>query len=244
MEVKCTQCGGAVTIKEHQGLAKCPYCGSSLYLDINEGIVHLIARPKLIQKELPIVLQTFLEKKERKGLPRIIRINLIFWPFWQTFDMNGKVGLFPASSSPITDLENAHIPVLETEPFNEEIVENSHVEAPIESVYDFLIKRGLKAQKVKLLHIPFYQVIYNYGGAVEYEVWIDAVTGQLFADELPPTFSNEKDKLYLKMAGLAAGVYILIALLIPNGDIAAILMLVASIPLHFYIRKKTRELNS
>lgn len=244
MEVKCTQCGGAVPIKEHQGLAKCSYCGSSLYLDINEGIVHLIARPKLSQKELPILLQTFLEKKERKGLPSITRTNLIFWPFWQTSEINGKGALFPASSSPITALEDASISALATEPFNEEIAENSHVEAPIESVYDFLIKSGLKTQKVKLLHIPFYQVIYNYGSATEYEVWVDAITGQLFADKLPPTFSKEKDKLYLKMAGLAAGVYILIALLVSSGDIAVILMLVASIPLHFYIRKKTRELTS
>lgn len=243
MEVKCTQCGGAVTIKEHQGLAKCSYCGSSLYLDINEGIIHLIARPKLTQKEIPISIQTFLQKKERKGNFNIKQINLLFWPFWQTVDMNGKVNHYPASSSALTDLENANITAVESEPFSEDIASGNYVEPPIESVYDFLIKSGQKVQKVKLLHIPFYQVIYTYGEG-EYEIWINAVSGQLFADDLPPAFAKEKDKLYLKLVALIFGVYFLIALLVQNGEIAVILMLIASIPLHFYGVKKTRKLTS
>lgn len=243
MEVNCTQCGGAVTIKEYQGLAKCSYCGSSLYLDINEGIIHLIARPKITQKEIPISLQTFLQKKERKGNFNIKKINLLFWPFWQTIDMNSNSIISSASSSAITDLENASILGAESEPFNENIAGGNHIEPPIESVYDFLIKSGIKAQKVKLLHLPFYQVIYSYGD-MEYEIWIDAISGQIFADYLPPTFAKEKDKLYLKLTALIFVVYFLIGVMIRSGDIAVILMLMASIPLYFYVRKKAQELTS
>ena len=64
MQVKCTQCGGDVPVEMDQGLATCPYCSSSLFLSLREGLLHYVLGPVIQEQELGKILRTYLERKE------------------------------------------------------------------------------------------------------------------------------------------------------------------------------------
>lgn len=236
MEVKCTQCGGEVPVEIDQGLASCPYCSSSLYVSLNDGFLHYVITPTLKEKDLDKTLKTFLARKERKSGLVIREAAQIFWPYWR-IQQDAETKTFIAATNPITSLERASIPDGDTKPFLKNKVDKDRFEMPGEPIEDLIEREGISASKVWLAHVPFWIVDYEYD-SVKYQAWIDAVRGEVYADDLPPAFTKEKDRLYARAAWFIFAVFFILGAAISNGDYVIPLYVLASVPL-YYITKRT-----
>ncbi len=235
MEVKCTQCGGNVPVQLEQGLATCPYCGSSLFVSIREGYLHYLLKPMLPERDIEKVLRTYLQRLERRSSFTIKRTSMVFWPFWQTQE-GEELGTFIAATHPITSLEDADILSGDARPFLQSETGDVWVEPPSERLEELIERQGIAPTKVWLVHCPFWAVNYEYDG-ITYEVWVDAVRGKAFADELPPTFEKQKDRLYAMAALVIFGVFFLLGVAGSGSIVALLLYAAASIPLYFVVKK-------
>ena len=240
MEVKCSQCGGAVPVREQEGVANCQFCGASLYVDLSESVGHFLIKPVLKEKNLPPQLTTWLARKERRGALHVNKASLIFWPFWEIHDEDDRTKRLMASAHPVTALEDAAIIAGQQEPYTEASLEGGYAQPPQGALRDFLQRTGLKAKKALLIHQPFWQARYSYGD-IEYEAWVDAVRGEIYADDLPPTFAKKKERIYQKAIAILFVSYMVMGALIPDGNMAVAAMIVASIPLYFLIDWMVKE---
>ena len=46
MKLACPQCGAEVAVQEAAGLVRCPFCKSSLILDLDGARLHYLYRPR------------------------------------------------------------------------------------------------------------------------------------------------------------------------------------------------------
>ena len=243
-------------MKENQGLATCPFCGSSLYLDLREGVGHFCIKPALTEKSLSSQLTTWLLHKERRGAVRIEKAALVFWPFWEIQSLwpEGEVFTSIAASHPITDMQHSgKVPTGELIPFVEEELKAARVKPPQYAIREFMKKEGISRKnegsplkavrpgpKAWLIHIPFWQVEYICDG-VSYEAWIEAVSGDVFADDLPPTFAREKDRIYQRAVAVIFFAYLLAGIFVPSGNLAILVMVGISLPLYLLVRGMVKE---
>jgi len=232
MQVKCTQCGGGVPIDTEQAVAQCPYCASSLYVSIHSGFLHYVLKPLIKEKDLPKILETFLARRERKGGFSITRSRRVFWPFWQMQESGGRLRVHIGATNPVTDLERSGIPSGDAAPYQPSLVQDEWFEPPSAPVEEIIEREGIEAQKTWLAHIPFWVVNYEYDGVI-YEAWIDAVRGEVFADDLPPTFGKRKDRAYALAAITAFAVFFVIGVLAPSTKTAILFYLGSAVPLYF-----------
>ena len=242
MEVKCTQCGGSVPVKTDQGAARCDFCGSSLYISLRDGFLHYLISPMVPEKDVPKVLQTYLEKKERRSSFKVKRTSRVYWPFWEVQE-GDNVKTYIAATNPITALEDAEIPPGNARPFLAEEIGSDWVEPPSERVEDIIAREGISPGKIRLIHLPFWIVNYEYDG-VSYEAWMDAVRGHVYADELPPTFEKLKDRLYAYTAFAIFAIFFIIGISVPKPNIAFLAYIAASLPLFFGAKYMLRDIMS
>lgn len=240
MEVKCSQCGGAVPVREREGVATCKFCGASLYVDLLEGVGHFLIKPVLNEKALAPQLATWLARRERRGDLKISRASLVFWPFWEIHDQEDKTSTFIAAAHPITAIEDAGPSPGNMRPYSDAELESGWPQPPDGVLRDFLQRVGIAAKKTLLIHQPFWQVRYVYD-QMEYEAWIEGVRGEVFADDLPPTFAKEKDRIYQKAIATLFLSYLVVGVAIPDGNWAAAGMIAASLPLFFVVDWMVKE---
>ncbi len=235
MQVKCTQCGGGVPIQSEQAVAQCPYCSSSLYISVQSGFLHYVLKPLIKQKDIPDIMRTFLARKERKGEFEITRSSRVFWPFWQIQAEGGKLHVHIGATNPITDVERSGIPSGDAKPYQQSLAQDEWFEPPATPVEDIIEREGIEPEKIWLAHLPFRVVDYTYDG-VTYEAWVDAVRGEVYADDLPPTFEKRKDRAYAFAAIIAFAVFFVIGVLAPSVKLALLFYLGAAAPLYFGVK--------
>lgn len=227
-------------VRESEGVANCPFCGSSLYVDLLEGLGHFLIKPVLKEKDLSSQLRTWLERRERRGDLKVSRTWLVFWPFWEIHDEKDHTSTFMAAAHPITALEDIGSSPGNLLPYSDAELEGGWSQPPAGALRELLQRMGITAKKALLIHRPFWQVRYIYN-QMEYEAWIDAVRGEVFADDIPPTFAKEKDRIYQKAVATLFLCYLALGILIPDGNWAALGMIAASIPLFFLVDWMAKE---
>ncbi len=227
-------------MEAHEGLARCNYCGSALYVDLKEGVGHFMITPVIRKEGLGAHLGTMLARKERKSGLTIDNANIVYWPYWVIQDEKGKQHIFIANAHPVTAMENLPVPSGEQKPYSEEGHKDTWFQPPSGGVEEYIEREKLDAKKSRLVHIPFWQVEYTYDD-INYEAWIDAAQGAMYADDLPPTFEKQKDKTYRLAVIIIALTYFIPAAIIPNGNLAVLFMLAASLPLYFVILNMVKE---
>jgi len=221
-------------VKTDQGAARCDFCGSSLYISLRDGFLHYLISPMVPEKDVSKVLQTYLEKKERRSSFKMKRTSRVYWPFWEV-EEGEKVNTYIAATNPITTLEDAEIPAGNAKPFIAEEIGSDWVEPPSERMEDIIAREGISPGKIRLVHLPFWIVDYEYD-SVSYEAWVDAVRGRVYADELPPTFERLKDRLYAYTAFTIFAVLFLIGISVPKPETAFIVYIIALLPLYLVAR--------
>ena len=86
--LNCPACGGAVNVQEGESVLNCQYCGSTLFIEGDQGI-QTIAFKNKVTKESAITAsqcwwKTGLKARDLKRTGKIIEVYPIYLPFWST----------------------------------------------------------------------------------------------------------------------------------------------------------------
>jgi hypothetical protein len=180
---------------DEPGFLDCAYCGSRLHQEAAPAADEWVA-PVLAEAQALERLRRFLESRESAGRPSLERARMVFFPFWQRRGRHGS-GLEPAAATLVEALEDWNPPFGDRRPFDEEELRRRGevVEATLEP-----------AQAGEpLLFVPLWEVRYRHG-AVEHTAWIEAVSGAVLAERVPPSRERRLDAAYacwLAVIGIA-----------------------------------------
>ncbi len=240
MEIKCTQCGAGIEIKEDSGFITCPYCDSRLYVETDQTVEHLYIKPRLQAEQLKGALGRELFKKELTQPVEVVSAKLIFIPFWLVRLDNGFLRV-PASQLEFSEMKKFKIPVGKLAPYEPELERDYEVRLPEIDLNELLsmpqIKRFLdRIKKISLIHIPFWEISYKYEENI-YQALIDAGSSQLFAEELPPSPSKAKDRYFMTWFGVLSGIFLLEAFLLPKFWMIALAYLGTGAISYYFLNK-------
>jgi hypothetical protein len=202
MQIRCSNCGADVSIKENSQFIKCPYCNAGLFVDLASGIRHYYKKSKISGEGLDFALKRFLLTHEIIGNFKIVSSKRSFIPFWRFAKRDGTAELISATTPLSEDLAVIDEPEGRLLFFSDEVQESLHAVPP----EIFLDAARAKAcalnigfnrndeKAVALIHLPVYLVSYLYNGATCHAV-IDGVAGAVFADEMPKTPEKTKSRI-------------------------------------------------
>ena len=182
MTIPCPQCGGDVRLQDTTGFVGCPYCGTSLVLDLSGVWAHLMYRPR---HELATVLPLVRRWCDAARLPPptlLASPQLVYYPFWR-FVGPGRPRLVPAWATLDGRWTDFAAPEAEQVVYDPtalggaRVVEGSVAEAAARSG----LPEPRDARNGDLVHIPFYDVQARIG-TERVALCLDACAGRVLPD--------------------------------------------------------------
>lgn len=238
MEVRCPQCGGAVTVPPEAELLECPFCGTALAVDASGAVFHHVMLATVAEPEAASHLRRFLAGDLTvANLDREAEIEparLEYFPFW-AFEVEGTQGrrtvLMPAAPSSLQGLSGLDLPGGDTRPWREGITGEAPVlpaEIPLETAREWLEQRedGARILRTVLYHLPLYRLGYRWRGR-RWVAAVDGITGRVF----PADYPAKAEAPFVLVAALAVAAFGLEGLLIRSLLLKALAYLVTSVPL-------------
>jgi DNA-directed RNA polymerase subunit RPC12/RpoP len=197
MQIKCTQCGADVTVQQDETFIDCPYCASALFLDKKKVVFHYLIHSNFKPNEAEGNLKRWMSGnhtvKDLDLKSQIVKSEFYYFPVWyfKTKDSSGdKIHLQPASATSVSEIKKLQIPAGALK-FYDKNVHNDHEIVKPDVLYDsaqaWLQSSGIDLNTVSeaaLVHIPFYQFHYNFGGQ-SYTALVEASSGQVYANIYP-----------------------------------------------------------
>lgn len=197
MQIKCTQCGADVTVQQDETFIECPFCASALFLDKRKVVFHYLLNSNFKPNEAEGNLKRWMAGnhtvKDLDQKAQIVKNDFYYFPVWyfKTKDASGdKIFLQPAASTSVSEIKKLQIPAgalkfYEKNTYNEEQIVKPDV--LYESAQAWLQGSGVDLNNVSeaaLVHIPFYQFYYNFGGQ-SYTALVEASSGQVYSNIYP-----------------------------------------------------------
>jgi hypothetical protein len=178
----CPQCGAQVRLQETTGFVRCPFCGTSLALELSGIRPHYVYRPRLRAADVLPLLRRFCDAQ---GLPAA-RLSgpprLTYYPFWR-YAADGRARLVPAWPTIDSRWRDVAAPDAEQALFDPELVGDARlVEAAVEEPAARQVATATSAGE--LVHIAFYEVRAQVG-ATGLDAAVDACAGGVVAGEVP-----------------------------------------------------------
>jgi hypothetical protein len=209
MEIACTNCGGAVPIREDDAFASCPFCGAALALEPGGAVPCLYMPAHVPESELALHLGRALAQVDVAGTPVVVSAALEHFPFWRLAHGVGRVRLHAAKDPPVEDL--AEIPPLGGEALvlTPEISARLRIEAP-----EIRLHRPLEG--AALVHVPFYRVAYRLAGS-SCDAFVEAIDGGAYADAWPSSRRTAKTTFFAAFAAIGFTAFTAEALALPVG---------------------------
>jgi len=211
VEIKCTQCGAGVEIKEDSGFLACPYCDSRLYLESDRTVRHFFLQPEIRPEQVSGAVSRELFTRELKGPVQVGAAEPFFIPFWLLRMKDGALR-FPAAELENLELQKFAIPAGKLVPYDSSAESQYRIETPDLSLDQLMQKPALEEAKDRiersdLIHVPFYKVAYSYQGA-SYQAMVDAVEGGVYAEQMPAGISGEKDAYFMTLFVILSLVFV------------------------------------
>jgi hypothetical protein len=187
VKIPCPQCGGEVQLQEAAGFPRCPFCDTSLVLDLTGVRPHMLYRPRHGPAE---VLPWLRRWCDAQGLPVPSAVSpprLAYRPFWR-FASQGRPRLVPAWPALEACWNDMPVPEGEQVLFDPSsvgtarLVEQSVAEAAARSRLF-----GASAATVPagdLVHVPFYEIQATVGTG-RLGASVEACSGHVYAERLP-----------------------------------------------------------
>jgi hypothetical protein len=222
MDIKCTQCGAGVPITEDAAFIRCPFCDTALYVETDRTVTHYYLPAQAPVNDLPLYLRRKLAGFEVKDEVAVKGVTLVFFPYWR-FDLaTGKSHCLPAAAAPFEDLHRLKMPAGDLKLFDPPKLEPHRVIEPQVLLVDAalevkteLANEAAQFTASSLVHLPLYFVGYACQGK-DFRAVVDAVAGEVYADDWPPGPQREKDRALGLIALLAVGLFLFEAALIPG----------------------------
>jgi len=240
VKLNCPQCGAEVTVQEVAGVLGCPFCKSSLTLDLDGARLHYVFRPRQDVSALSGVLRRW---SQQAGLPPASarsKPHLIYRPFWR-FTPRGALRLVPAWPTVDPRWQAPQHPEGEQTLFDPdalhgaEVVEATLVEGAARERAAAGAEPGSPAGS--LVHLPFYDLEVRVGTSVV-PVSVDACSGHVYPQRVPPAspgFGRES-RQDAWMAVLAILVMVAEAAAIRSPWLAGLAIAITAIPFVWMLR--------
>jgi len=221
MQIKCTQCGGDVPIEEDAGFIRCPYCETALYVDTDRTVLHYYMAAQAAAQDIGPTIQRKLSYMEINDPVAVQSSRILYFPFWRMDTTIGGSVTLPAAAPPMEDLESLKSPAGDLKLYTKKLGEEFPVVEPEVLLEDALVKaqKSLESEAVKfksasLMHLPLYEVEYTCQKG-QYRAIVEAVSGEVFADNWPAAPQKQKDRVLGWIAALAFVLFLLESALIP-----------------------------
>jgi hypothetical protein len=188
VKLNCPQCGAEVAVQEVAGVLGCPFCKSSLTLDLDGARLHYAYRPRQEVSALNGLLRRW---SRQAGLPPASvrsRPRLVYRPFWR-YTPRGSPRLVPAWPTVDPRWQAPQHPEGEQVLFDPEalrgaeIVEATLVEGAARERAMAGMEDGSAAGS--LVHVPFYDTDVRIGTGLV-QVSVDACSGHVYPQRMPP----------------------------------------------------------
>ena len=188
MKVPCPQCGGEVQLQETTGFAGCPFCGTSLVLDLTGVRPHLLYRPRHGGADVLPLLRRWCDAQ---GLPppsSVSTPHLLYHPFWR-YVAQGHPRLVPAWPVLETRWTDLALPDAEQVIYDPAAIGTARVDEP--SIAEAAARQrafGEAAASVglgDLVHVPFYES-QAMVGPHRLQVSVEACSGRVYPERMPP----------------------------------------------------------
>ncbi|MBN2342073.1 MAG: hypothetical protein JXX29_12445 [Deltaproteobacteria bacterium] len=214
MQIRCTNCGADVPIGASTTEVICSYCNAALFVGRQTGIAHLVMSGYVSFQDAVFRLGRFLAQKEVTSKIRVLNSAEFYFPFWQLPDGRGKKSVLWAARTALTESAES-IPMMsgETDKQTPMDVADHLLWEPELLLEDVAGSAGVELsdttgtnRTVSLVHIPFYKIEYFVHGET-LTAFVDKVSGQVFADELP---ASPQQKKSIVLAGVSLGALLVV----------------------------------
>jgi hypothetical protein len=224
VRISCPQCGGEVRPADVSGVVRCPYCRSSLLLDLPGIRLHVCGRPRLTARDVLPLLRRW---ADGRGLPPPVLTappRLVFRPFWQFAD-GRPPRLVPAWPALGERWQSLQPPAGEQVPFDPAAVPDGAllVESTVPETAARLQTGGpVSLQTGVLIHVPFLEARIRAGGG-ESDVAVEAGEGRVYAEALgaEPAGRSDRSRRLRRLAVSGWVGLFLLATLMPTWWLAA-----------------------
>lgn len=224
----CTQCGGELHPDEGQIFLTCPFCSSTVYIDKARVVFHWYLAPTLDEAKARGALSRWMAGNQTvKDLDRKARITeaaFQFFPMWyfkrRRAGGGEEIDLMPGAATAVSEIVHLRLPAGDLRKYNQDIdTQAVSPTVPLQAALSWLAaerqspETGIAEQS--LVHIPLYIFKYTYQDKF-YTALVEGATGEVFANIYPA----KAEAPYLLVGGLAALVYLCLALFPVVGGIA------------------------
>jgi hypothetical protein len=217
MDVPCANCAAKVPVERDDPFLRCPFCGSTLYLDRARTFKAFHMPPAVPRSRVADLVHQHLELLELPRLP-VRSCEEMLMPFWgvrgpQVQDTIPAFSPVPAGLAGFRLPPAGAVPEREMGPPGFERVACSESSSAAWEGREDISSFGLYG-------VPFFKVEYGEAGET-YTAWVDAVEGGVRLDVTPPPLTDRVSKRFWKVMGLLFLGLTAEALLIPNGMAAS-----------------------
>lgn len=239
MKVPCPQCGGEVQLQETTGFVGCPFCATSLVLDLTGVRPHLLYRPRHGAAEVLPLLRRWCDAQ---GLPTPSSVSiphLVYHPFWR-YGAQGRPRLVPAWPVLETRWTDLALPEAEQVIYDPAAIGTAQLDEP--SIVEAAARQrafGGAAASVPpgdLVHVPFYEA-QAMVGPHRLQVSLEACSGHVYPERMPPgaRASGAGQGFGMAAAVLGFAGMFLEAMLIPPAWLAATLVGLTGVALYWML---------
>ncbi len=249
MDVKCTQCGAKVPIEEDTSFIRCPYCETALYVETDRTVKHYYMQSHVEPNDVTPQIQRKLSYQEIKDEISLGETRDFYFPFWRLDTKMGRSIMIPAAMPPIEDLASIKPPAGDLKLYSEEIGEKHEMQEPsllledavIEAQKAIGVKEIVKFTAASIVHLPFITVHYACHDN-EYQAVIEAVSGEVYADDWPAASAFKKDLALGWIAALAFALFALEAALVPWLPVTLALYACTAAGIYFLARSALEKI--
>lgn len=245
MNFRCPQCGAGSTIEYEEYYFKCPFCKTSLVLDISNVTKHFITLPKItVDKNYCVShLKTFLAKNEIRSNFIIDKYTTIYYPFWCHIRSDGTQVILPAASSQLFDIKALNIKAGEFLVFepskisNETVIDaDIHLESSLGQFGNLYEISNDPIKESSLIHYPFSKIEYRYNNN-RYDILMDMITEEFYYNVLPPTISGVLSRRFAFISIILFFLFIALGMIANTFELRILLFVIVSVPLYFFLKK-------
>jgi len=244
VKIPCPQCGGEVQLQEATGVARCPFCGTSLVLDLTGVRPHVLYCPRREPSEVLPLLRRWCDAQGLAAPSGVSTAHLVYQPFWR-FTSQGRPRLVPAWAT--LEARWADVPVPEGEQviYDRSIVGNAQVVEP--TVAEAAARNrafGASAASAvagDLVHVPFYEIQATMGGG-RLTASVEACSGRVYPDRMPARTKASAARQASAVTTAVVGFVIMFleAILIPSPWMAASAVGLTAVALYWAVLGNVR----